>query len=227
MLRCLYVLSVFDCCFWLCLACFACGFCIWYCCVGLRLCVLFGRNDDNSVYQTRVSDFQWTRNAFFVWPTFLLCFLSVCLVFDCIAFDTCVVKMQIGDDITIEQLRSSYHGVVLAYGAGQTTLHNKQTNNAQTQTASDRTLQIPGHELKGIHSARSFVNWYNAHPTYVQVCCVLFLVWWLLFSNTNISLCRQTQPSLLGALSLSLCSHAHTNTKTTGKAMSLLMSHAC
>ena len=28
----------------------------------------------------------------------------------------------------------------------------------------DRALGIPGEELRGVHSARAFVEWYNGHP---------------------------------------------------------------
>ena len=50
--------------------------------------------------------------------------------------------------ISLEALRDEYHAVVLAYGAG-----------------SDRPLGIPGEDLKGVHAARQFVEWYNGHPT--------------------------------------------------------------
>ncbi len=42
-----------------------------------------------------------------------------------------------------------YHAVVLAYGA-----------------SNDRNLGIPGEDLHGCLSARSFVAWYNGHPSY-------------------------------------------------------------
>ena len=49
--------------------------------------------------------------------------------------------------VTLETLREQYHAVVLAYGAD-----------------TDRRLGIPGEELKGVHAARDFVEWYNGHP---------------------------------------------------------------
>jgi NADPH-dependent glutamate synthase beta subunit-like oxidoreductase len=30
-------------------------------------------------------------------------------------------------------------------------------------------LNIPGEDLNGVLSARSFVNWYNAHPEYTEL----------------------------------------------------------
>ena len=53
------------------------------------------------------------------------------------------------DDITINDLKTWYDAVVLAYGA-----------------TDDKKLGIPGEDtLDGIISARDFVNWYNGHPT--------------------------------------------------------------
>ena len=51
-------------------------------------------------------------------------------------------NVEIGKELQLEQLRQHYAGVILAYGA-----------------ASERTLNIPGSHLKGIHPSRHFVNW--------------------------------------------------------------------
>ncbi|TVU42037.1 hypothetical protein EJB05_08420 [Eragrostis curvula] len=56
-------------------------------------------------------------------------------------------NVTLGRDVSLSELRNTYHVVVLAYGA-----------------ESDRSLGIPGEDLKGIHSAREFVWWYNGHP---------------------------------------------------------------
>ncbi|WVZ76894.1 hypothetical protein U9M48_024815 [Paspalum notatum var. saurae] len=56
-------------------------------------------------------------------------------------------NVTLGRDISLPELRKTYHVVVLAYGA-----------------ESDRSLGIPGEDLKRIHSAREFVWWYNGHP---------------------------------------------------------------
>jgi ferredoxin/flavodoxin---NADP+ reductase len=56
-------------------------------------------------------------------------------------------NMDVGKDITIEELLSDYHAVVYSYGA-----------------ASDRRLDIPGEELHGSLAARQFVSWYCGEP---------------------------------------------------------------
>ncbi|XVE98137.1 hypothetical protein REPUB_Repub03eG0079400 [Reevesia pubescens] len=56
-------------------------------------------------------------------------------------------NITLGSSISLAELRELYHIVVLAYGA-----------------ESDRDLGIPGEKLKGVHSAREFVWWYNGHP---------------------------------------------------------------
>ncbi|XP_012253191.2 NADPH:adrenodoxin oxidoreductase, mitochondrial isoform X3 [Athalia rosae] len=56
-------------------------------------------------------------------------------------------NVNVGRDVTINQLRKAYHAVVLAYGAEQ-----------------DRELHIPGENLKNVISGRQFVGWYNGLP---------------------------------------------------------------
>lgn len=58
-------------------------------------------------------------------------------------------NVTLGSSISLSELRQIYNVVVLAYGA-----------------ESDRALGIPGEELKGVHSAREFVWWYNGHPDF-------------------------------------------------------------
>jgi ferredoxin--NADP+ reductase len=60
-------------------------------------------------------------------------------------------NVEVGIDISVEELRERYHAVVFAYG-----------------TATDRHLGIPGEELPGSHPATEFVNWYNAHPDFAD-----------------------------------------------------------
>ena len=55
--------------------------------------------------------------------------------------------VEVGRDVTHEQLTSRYHAVVYAVGA-----------------ASDRRLAIPGADLPGVMSASQLVGWYNGHP---------------------------------------------------------------
>ena len=60
-------------------------------------------------------------------------------------------NVEVGADLTVEELRERYHAVVFAYG-----------------TATDRHLGIPGEDLPGSHPATEFVNWYNAHPDFAD-----------------------------------------------------------
>ena len=60
-------------------------------------------------------------------------------------------NVEVGKDITVDELRERYHAVVFAYG-----------------TATDRQLGIPGEDLPGSHPATEFVNWYNAHPDFAD-----------------------------------------------------------
>jgi ferredoxin--NADP+ reductase len=57
--------------------------------------------------------------------------------------------VELGKDVTIEDLRTHYHQIVYTTGA---------------QT--DRRMGIPGEDLQGSHPATDFVAWYNGHPDY-------------------------------------------------------------
>lgn len=56
-------------------------------------------------------------------------------------------NVNIGTDVTLSELRSAYHAVVLCYGSSQ-----------------DTKLNIPGEEFGNVLSARRFVGWYNGIP---------------------------------------------------------------
>jgi len=58
-------------------------------------------------------------------------------------------NLELGSDITIEQLKERYDAVVIATGS-----------------AKGKKLGIPGEELPGSFSAATFVPWYNAHPDF-------------------------------------------------------------
>jgi ferredoxin--NADP+ reductase len=60
--------------------------------------------------------------------------------------------VELGADVTREDLLARYHAVVYAYG-----------------TARDNRLGIPGEELRGSHPATDFVGWYNGHPDYTDL----------------------------------------------------------
>jgi ferredoxin--NADP+ reductase len=56
-------------------------------------------------------------------------------------------NVDVGGAISVEEVRSAYDVVVLAYGA-----------------STDRHLGVPGEDLQGSHAATAFVAWYNSHP---------------------------------------------------------------
>jgi ferredoxin--NADP+ reductase len=58
-------------------------------------------------------------------------------------------NVEVGRDVTHDELIASYAAVVYAFGA-----------------QSDRRLGIPGEDLPGSWPATSFVAWYNGHPDY-------------------------------------------------------------
>jgi len=79
---------------------------------------------------------------------------SVTRVFDRIATQPgfrYLGHVQVGTDVTIEELRARYHALILCYGA-----------------ETDRNLGIPGEQLAGSHAATEFVAWYNGHPDYAS-----------------------------------------------------------
>ncbi|MGA5553392.1 FAD-dependent oxidoreductase [Streptomyces lavendulocolor] len=55
--------------------------------------------------------------------------------------------VEVGRDVTTEELAAHHHAVVYAVGA-----------------SADRRLGIPGEDLPGSVPATTFVSWYNAHP---------------------------------------------------------------
>jgi ferredoxin--NADP+ reductase len=61
-------------------------------------------------------------------------------------------NIELGRDISIEQLKENYDAVILATGSSV-----------------GRKLGIPGENLHGSLSAADFVPWYNGHPDYVNV----------------------------------------------------------
>ena len=58
-------------------------------------------------------------------------------------------NVDIGRDVTLEQLTQHYHQICFATGA---------------QT--DKRMGIPGEDLAGSHAATEFVAWYNGHPDF-------------------------------------------------------------
>ena len=60
-----------------------------------------------------------------------------------------IANVTVGKDISVEDLRQSYHAVIFTCGA-----------------ETDRKLGVPGEDLKGSYTATEFVGWYNGHPDY-------------------------------------------------------------
>lgn len=58
-------------------------------------------------------------------------------------------NVELGSDLTVEQLKEMYDAVVIATGS-----------------ALGKRLGIPGEDLSGSMSAAAFVPWYNAHPDF-------------------------------------------------------------
>ncbi len=61
-------------------------------------------------------------------------------------------NVEVGRDLTADDLRRHYHATVFTYGA-----------------ALDRRLGIPGEDLDGSMSATDFVAWYNGHPDFADL----------------------------------------------------------
>jgi ferredoxin--NADP+ reductase len=59
----------------------------------------------------------------------------------------CHLNVEVGRDVTHDDLLAHHHAVIYAFGA-----------------ATSRRLGIPGEELPGSHPAADFVGWYNGHP---------------------------------------------------------------
>lgn len=64
---------------------------------------------------------------------------------------TCHFNVQVGRDLTHDDLTSRHHAVIYAVGAAQS-----------------RRLDIPGEDLPGSHPAADFVGWYNGHPDHAE-----------------------------------------------------------
>lgn len=58
-------------------------------------------------------------------------------------------NIEVGRDVTVEQLKACYDAVVVATGA-----------------PNDRPLGIPGEDKQGVYGSAAFVGWYNGHPDF-------------------------------------------------------------
>ncbi len=59
-------------------------------------------------------------------------------------------NVEVGRDVTVDELRGRYDAVVLAVGS-----------------PGDRALGIPGEDKMGVFGSADFVGWYNGHPDFV------------------------------------------------------------
>jgi len=58
-------------------------------------------------------------------------------------------NVEVGRDVTVDELSACYDAVVLATGA-----------------PNDRPLGIPGEDKRGVYGSAAFVGWYNGHPDF-------------------------------------------------------------
>src|SRR3989304_4477192 len=58
-------------------------------------------------------------------------------------------NVELGGDVSLQDLKGYYHQIVFTVGA-----------------QIDRSMDIPGEDLKRSHAATEFVAWYNGHPDY-------------------------------------------------------------
>lgn len=84
---------------------------------------------------------------------------------------TCYLNVEVGTDITLDELRASHDAVIHAGGA-----------------ADDRELGIDGEALPGSYSAREFVSWYNGHPDFADVTFDLSGETAVVLGNGNVAL---------------------------------------
>lgn len=63
-----------------------------------------------------------------------------------------VGNVELGRDVTLDELMMLYDAVVICCGAGR-----------------DRPFTVPGADLKGVVGSAAFVGWYNSHPDFVDL----------------------------------------------------------
>lgn len=61
-------------------------------------------------------------------------------------------NVEVGRDVTMEELKEMYDAIVLAVGAPR-----------------DRKLGIPGEDKTGVFGSADFVGWYNGHPDFTEL----------------------------------------------------------
>ena len=82
-----------------------------------------------------------------------------------------ITGVDVGTDITHEQLLADHDAVIYAVGA-----------------STDRPLDIPGADLPGVSSATRFVAWYNGHPDFADCTFDLSQPRAIVIGNGNVAL---------------------------------------
>jgi ferredoxin--NADP+ reductase len=82
-----------------------------------------------------------------------------------------VGNVEVGEGVSIDELRGLYHAVVLATGA-----------------PSDRPLGVPGQDLPGVIGSAAFVGWYNGHPDFADLAPPLASTAVAVVGNGNVAL---------------------------------------
>lgn len=80
-------------------------------------------------------------------------------------------NVEVGRDLTLDELREIYDVVILAIGA-----------------PADRKLTIPGSDKVGVHGSAAFVGWYNGHPDFVELEPDLKINAAMVIGNGNVAL---------------------------------------
>src|SRR3954471_623754 len=82
-----------------------------------------------------------------------------------------VGHVTIGQDVSIDELKSLYDAIILATGAPH-----------------DRSLGIPGSDLPGVVGSAAFVGWYNGHPDFAGLAPPLGAAGAAVIGNGNVAL---------------------------------------
>ena len=82
-----------------------------------------------------------------------------------------LLNVEVGRDITLDELRSRHQSVIWAGGA-----------------PTDKPLTLPGVDHVGVSSATSFVGWYNGHPDFTDVDVDLSTERAVVVGNGNVAL---------------------------------------
>lgn len=81
-----------------------------------------------------------------------------------------VGNLEIGRDLSLDELRGLYDAVILAVGAPK-----------------DRNLGIPGDDKKGVIGSAEFVGWYNSHPSFKDLDIDLDVKTVVVIGNGNVA----------------------------------------